>query len=118
MIISDLSHLEPISECTDIVGGAEVIVGAIGAATGNATNTNATGYTNAVGGRVNVAYGLASAGAVGVGGNATAATAGYGAAQGTLVSIVIPLTINVSTGSVAMSQSLVFAFAADAPKRP
>lgn len=115
MIISDLSYLEPISECTDLVGGAGVIVGVVGTATGNATNTNANGYSNAVGGPVNIAYGLASAGAVGVGGNPTATTAAYGAAQGTLLSIVIPVTVNVNTGSVAVSKSVVVAVGIDRP---
>lgn len=113
MIISDLSHLEPISEFTDILGGAGAAVGTTAAATGNATYTNARAYTTA---NPLYALGLGTAEAIGSGGNnPTATTTASGVAQGTLLSVVIPVTVSVKTGSVAVSQSSVLVIAVDRP---
>ncbi|KAB8331220.1 hypothetical protein SD80_027255 [Scytonema tolypothrichoides VB-61278] len=113
MIISDLSHLEPISEFTDILGGAGTAVSTAGVATGEKTYTNATAYTTA---NSLYALGLGSAEAIGSGGkNPTATTTASGVAEGTLLDIVIPVTVSYKIGSTAVSRSFVLALGVDHP---
>lgn len=116
MIISDLSHLEPISEFTDILGSAGAAVGTTAVATGTTTSTKSIGYTtaNPLPGGGSYALGLGYAQAVGTGNNPTATTTASGAGQGDIV-LVIPGTVNYNLGSSAVSKSGVLVLALDLP---
>lgn len=119
MIISDLSHLEFISETSAILGSAGVVVGVDAVAYGDSTSTFATAKTTATelpyGG--SIAIGIARGSAIAFDPvDATANVNVGGLAEGQFTKV-ITQTYSVDTGPQAIAGGFIVAIAVDLPSR-
>ncbi|GAA6619429.1 hypothetical protein [Scytonema sp. NUACC26] len=118
MIISDLSHLDIISENNAILGGAATSVTTEGTAYGDSTKVKAITKTNSIplgnGGSLSLGFGYVKASAVDAK-DASAKANVSGTAEGD-INFVIGNNYSIDTGRRAQAGGFVFAYALDLPK--
>ncbi len=118
MIISDLSHLDIISEDNAILGSARTTVSTVAVASGNYTKvkTVTSSYTKQLprGGSMSISFGYAKASAVDSY-DASANTNVYGAADGD-IQVVNSTNYSIDTGRQAQAEGVVFALGITRPR--